>query len=72
MNNIQKTINYVLEQFETSEYLQDKLLARQYRLDHTFRVANIGKEIAKNEELNVLQIKAKEYVKAMNLLGGLE
>jgi len=53
LSNIEKTINYVLDLFDNSEYLKDKQVAKQYRLDHTFRVANIGKEIAIKENLNV-------------------
>ena len=53
MNNIQKTVNYILELFEDSEFFKDKQLAKQYRLDHTFRVASIGKEIAEKENLDI-------------------
>ena len=53
MDNVKKTIEYVLDLFDKSEFLKDKHLAKQYRLDHTFRVASIGKEIALKEGLNV-------------------
>ncbi|MDD3106259.1 MAG: HD domain-containing protein [Bacilli bacterium] len=53
MNNIQKTIEYVQTLFNNSEYLKDRPMDKQYRLDHTFRVASIGKKIAKKENLNV-------------------
>jgi len=53
MNNIEKTVEYLFNLFENSEYLHDKIHEKNYRLDHTFRVANIGKEIAEKENLDV-------------------
>ena len=53
LSNIHKTINYLLELFDKSKYLLDKPQSKQYRLEHTFRVASIGKEIALKENLDV-------------------
>lgn len=53
MTNIEKTIKYVLGLFDESEYYKTHKEEKQYRLDHTFRVASIGKEIAEKEDLNV-------------------
>lgn len=53
MTNIEKTIEYVKDLFDNSEYYKNHQDRKQYRLDHTFRVANIGKEIASKEGLNV-------------------
>lgn len=53
MNNIERTIEYVKNLFETSEYLKNNPLEKEYRLNHTFRVASIGKEIAEKENLDV-------------------
>ena len=53
MNNIEKTIEFVKDLFDNSEYLNDKQDQKQYRLEHTFRVANIGKTIAEKEGLDV-------------------
>ncbi len=53
MDNVNRTIVYVLNLFEQSEYYKTHQEEKQYRLDHTFRVASIGKEIALEEELDV-------------------
>ncbi len=53
MSNIKKTINYLIDLFEKSEFLKDKPQAKQYRLEHTYRVASIGKEIATKEGLDI-------------------
>jgi len=53
MDNIKKTTEYLLKMFDDSEYFEDKPNEKQYRLDHTFRVANIGKEIAQRENMDV-------------------
>jgi len=53
MNNIEKTIKFIQDLFENSEYLKDKKKDRDYRLNHTYRVASIGKEIALKEKLDV-------------------
>ena len=52
MTNIEKTKQYLLRAFEQSEYYKDKPEEKAYRLNHTFRVANIGKLIASTEDIN--------------------
>ena len=53
MNNIEKTITFVKELFENSSYLKDKEDQKRYRLEHTYRVASIAKEVALKEGLHV-------------------
>lgn len=53
MNNIRKTIQFLQDEFNNSSYLTQRQQSKNYRLDHTFRVASIGKKIAEAEELNV-------------------
>ncbi|HPJ86406.1 MAG TPA: HD domain-containing protein [Bacillota bacterium] len=53
MSNIDKTIKYVQDLFDKSEYLKDKPKQKEYRLEHTYRVASIGKEIAQKENLDI-------------------
>lgn len=43
---IQKTEQFLKETFEKSAYLQEHPTEKDYRLQHTYRVANIGKMIA--------------------------
>lgn len=50
--NIEATIQFVKDQFQNSYYLQTHPYESSYRLEHTFRVANIGLEIAKKEQLD--------------------
>ncbi|HRX92344.1 MAG TPA: HD domain-containing protein [Candidatus Izemoplasmatales bacterium] len=53
MSNIDRTIKYVQDLFDKSEYLKDKPKQKEYRLEHTYRVASIGKEIAQKENLDI-------------------
>jgi uncharacterized protein len=53
MNNIKKAEEYLQLLFDKSDYYKNNLKEKEYRLNHTFRVANIGKEIAVKENLNV-------------------
>lgn len=53
MNKIEKTIVFLNNLFDQSEHLKDKPLDKQYRLEHTYRVASIGKFIAMEEQLDV-------------------
>lgn len=53
MNRIQLTENFLKEKFNTSEYFAQHESERAYRLEHSYRVANIGKEIAKAEGFDV-------------------
>lgn len=50
--NISRTIDFLKEQFDKSIYMSKNQKYKKYRLEHTMRVANIGKEIAKKEGLN--------------------
>ncbi|MBM7562708.1 HD domain-containing protein [Fusibacter tunisiensis] len=55
MNNIKKTLDFLLSAFENAnnEFFNKYPEEKQYRLDHTMRVANLGKKIAENEGLDV-------------------
>lgn len=50
--NIERAIAFLREQFDQSEYLAARPEGKKYRLEHTMRVANIGKEIAQGENLD--------------------
>lgn len=50
--NITKAIDFLNEQFEKSDYMSRNEKAKHYRIEHTLRVANIGKEIAIREGLD--------------------
>ena len=47
--NIRRTMEFLQEQFEQSDYLAARPRAKKYRLEHTMRVANIGRQIARGE-----------------------
>lgn len=61
--NITRAIEFLKEQFEKSDYLSKNEKSKHYRIEHTMRVANIGKEIAiqegSNPNLNV--VSSAEY-----------
>lgn len=44
-----KTEKFLREEFSNSEYMNEQSADREYRLQHSYRVANIGKMIAENE-----------------------
>lgn len=50
--NVTKAIEFLKEQFEKSDYMSKNEKSKQYRFEHTMRVANIGKEIALQEGLD--------------------
>ena len=50
---ISKTECFLKETFAASSYLQANPAARDYRLEHSYRVANIAKQIAEAEGFNV-------------------
>ena len=52
MTNIEKTKAFLIKAFDDSVYYIDKQDEKNYRLNHTFRVANIGKRIAAKEDIN--------------------
>jgi uncharacterized protein len=49
---IKKTEEFLKARFEQSEYYKTHEEEKKYRIEHTYRVANIGKEIARKENLN--------------------
>ena len=46
---IEKTEAFLKERFDGSGYLNAHPAAKAYRLEHTYRVANLGREIARRE-----------------------
>ena len=50
---IAKTETFLKETFEASTYLQNNPTERDYRLEHSYRVANIAKAIAEAEGFDV-------------------
>ncbi|HKM42768.1 MAG TPA: HD domain-containing protein [Limnochordia bacterium] len=56
--NNKRTLDFLEEQFERSEYMAANPSDKKYRLEHTMRVANIGRQIARGEgfEENVLVV----------------
>lgn len=50
---IMKTECFLKETFSSSKYLQENPSESAYRLEHSYRVANIAKMIAEQENLNV-------------------
>lgn len=53
MNRVQLTMGFLKEKFDSSDYFAKNPYNRKYRMEHTIRVANIGKKIAENENLDV-------------------
>ncbi|MBN2796457.1 MAG: HD domain-containing protein [Clostridia bacterium] len=55
MSNIEKTLDFLLSAFENAdnEFFNNHPEEKQYRLDHTIRVASLGRKIAENEGLDV-------------------
>ena len=50
---ITKTEAFLKETFAASTYLQNNPTERDYRLEHSYRVANIAKAIAEAEDFDV-------------------
>ncbi len=50
---VEKTVSFLREKLEESPYFEKDPAAGAYRLEHTFRVARIGREIAEKEGLPV-------------------
>lgn len=46
---IRKTEEFLKERFDSADYLNSHQEAKAYRLEHTYRVANIGRTIAEKE-----------------------
>ncbi len=52
MKNIKTTLSFLKNTFDNSEYLSDNIKEKEYRYNHTLRVANIANKIAENEKLD--------------------
>jgi len=53
LDNIRKAEEFLVNRFENSEYFKEHKEEKEYRLEHSYRVANLGKIIAEKENLNV-------------------
>lgn len=53
---IKKTVTFLDTKLKQSSYFTEHPTERVYRFEHSIRVANIGKEIAEKEGLNVLNL----------------
>ncbi|MBR3953389.1 MAG: HD domain-containing protein [Oscillospiraceae bacterium] len=51
-NCVKLTEEFLKRKFDESEYFLDKGAEKDYRFEHSIRVANIGKEIAEKEEMD--------------------
>lgn len=50
--NIERTVAFLKEQFDRSAFRASRPEDKKYRLEHTMRVANIGRRIARGENLD--------------------
>lgn len=50
--NIERTVAFLKDQFDRSAFLATRPAGKKYRLEHTMRVANIGRQIARGENLD--------------------
>lgn len=53
MNQVEKVIKFLEDYFDNNTYQSSEFDSKKYRLEHTYRVANIAKQIAINEKMNV-------------------
>ena len=53
---ITKTENFLKQKFDNGAYFKDHPDEKAYRLEHSYRVANIGKEIAQKEGFYVTEM----------------
>lgn len=51
--NIEKAMTYIKSEFDSSDYFKEHESDKEYRFRHSMRVANIGAEIARKENLDV-------------------
>ena len=51
-NCVELTMDFLKNKFDESEYFADKKSERDYRFEHSVRVANIGKEISEKEGMD--------------------
>lgn len=52
MGNYEKALQFLKQKYSESDYFQRKPWSMEYRINHSIRCANIGREIARNEGLN--------------------
>lgn len=52
---VAKAETFLKEKYDSSEYLNAKPASKEYRLQHSYRVANIGKKIAEAEGFDVTE-----------------
>ncbi len=50
--NVRRTLQFLQQQFDDSEYMEANPGDKKYRLEHTMRVANIGRQIARGDGLD--------------------
>ena len=53
---MQRTEEFLKEAFSNSEYMSEHSADREYRLQHSYRVANIGKMIAEKEGFDIAEM----------------
>ncbi|HBK85435.1 MAG TPA: HD domain-containing protein [Firmicutes bacterium] len=53
MNEVEATLRFLFDQFEKNTYYDEHPEAKAYRLEHSFRVAKIGRTIAESEGFHV-------------------
>ena len=53
---IKRTEAFLKEEFSNSEYMSEHSADREYRLQHSYRVANIGKMIAEKEGFDITEM----------------
>lgn len=52
MGNYERALEFLKLKYSESEYFKRKPWSMEYRINHSIRCANIGREIARNEGLN--------------------
>lgn len=52
-NCVELSLEFLKKKFDESEYFADKMAERDYRFEHSVRVANIGKIIAEKEGMDI-------------------
>ncbi len=53
---VEKTEKFLKQKFDTAIYLNEHPEAKAYRIEHTYRVANIGRKIAEREGFDETEI----------------
>lgn len=52
-DRIERTKTFLIRMFDESHYFMDRPEDKAYRLEHTMRVANLGEQIARAEDMDV-------------------